>query len=106
KSVGTETALALPALGLLDLGESRASELERKAAAFAERGVAARWHFVGHLQRNKARRVARIAHAIHAVDTPELLHALARIASEEGAAPALYLQVKLQDEPSKHGLAP
>jgi hypothetical protein len=106
KSVEPEVALALARLGQTDLGENRLEPFERKVAALHAAGVDARWHYVGHLQRNKARRVARLADVIHAVDTRALLDTLARVADEEGAAPGLYLQVKLADDEAKHGLAP
>src|SRR5215204_5712881 len=63
KSVGAETAAELLDLGVTDLGESRLQDLEAKARALAAPGTpgtpsaigrSARWHFVGHLQRNKA----------------------------------------------------
>jgi len=106
KSVPFEVAAELFELGCADLGENRASALEDKHAEFLRSGRIARWHFVGHLQRNKARRVIRIAHAIHSVDSVALWEALARLAGEEGRAPGIYLQVKLADEPGKTGLAP
>ena len=106
KSVSPGVALALARTGERELGENRLPSLEEKARAFQEAGRSVRWHFIGHLQRNKARRVARLATAIHAVDTPALLATLGRVCAEEGVAPALYLQVKLTDEEAKHGLAP
>ena len=106
KTVPPEVALALFELGQADLAENRLAGLEEKAAFCAARGVAPRWHFVGHLQRNKARRVARLAHAIHAVDSQALLDTLLALAAEEGATPGLYLQVKLARDENKHGLAP
>jgi hypothetical protein len=112
KSVAPRVALALARAcagadaSASDLGESRLPSLEAKVAAFRSAGVAARWHFIGHLQRNKARRVARLADEIHAVDTDALLATLARIADEDGVRPGLYLQVKLHAEATKHGLAP
>lgn len=106
KEVGSPLAQALFDLGCTDLGESRADELLAKHAVFLAGGRVARWHFLGHLQRNKARRVLRVAHAIHSVDSAELLDALARIAREEGRAPGIFLQVKLADEATKGGLEP
>jgi len=103
KTVEPEVALALAGLGSRDLGENRVPELERKAAAFRERGVAARWHFLGHVQRNKARRVMRTADVIHSVDSARLLTELDRLAREEGRRPAIFLQVKLTDEADKSG---
>ncbi len=105
KTVRPETALALAETGQLDLGENRLPSFEEKVKAFRAAGVEARWHFIGHLQRNKARRVAKLAHEIHAVDSPALLETLARVSDEEGVRPGLYLQVKLAAEESKHGLA-
>ncbi len=105
KTVDPEDAAALARLGTSDLGESRVDELERKREWFAEHGLTARWHFVGHLQRNKARRVVRIADQVHSVDSIALLDALERLAEEEGRAPGIFLQVKLSDEPTKTGVS-
>jgi hypothetical protein len=63
----------LVALGVRDFGESRHPEARDKAAALPD----ATWHFIGRLQTNKARQVARYANAIHSVDRPELVDALA-----------------------------
>lgn len=106
KSVPVRLAMALFDLGCLDLGENRADELAARQAAFLASGRVARWHFVGHLQRNKARRVLRVAHAIHSVDSAELLATLTRLAQEEGRRPGIFLQVKLAEEATKGGLAP
>ena len=106
KSVDPARAAELRRLGQADLGESRADDLERKVLHFRTEGLAARWHFVGHLQRNKARRVVRVADVIHSVDSLELLAAIARVAREEGRRPEVYLQVKLAPEAAKTGLDP
>ena len=106
KAVGAALARALFDLGCADFGENRADDLVAKAAALGAERRAPRWHFVGHLQRNKARRVLRIAHAIHSVDSIELLETLQRLSAEEGRAPGIFLQVKLADEETKGGLAP
>jgi PLP dependent protein len=80
--------------GVEVVGENRAQDLERK---HGEYGDAFRWHFIGHLQSNKAKLVSRHA---------ELVHSLA---SESAAArltvPAL-VEVNLSGEPSKSGIAP
>lgn len=106
KSVSPARAAELAALGQRDLGENRADELERKAAWFAERGIQARWHFLGHLQRNKARRVARLAHAVHSLDSLELARVLERAAADEGRHLAVFVQLKLWPEETKTGLEP
>ena len=106
KYVGPAEALALASLGHSDLGENRHDKLEAKAAAFEAEGIEVRWHFVGHLQRNKARRVAKIAHVIHSVDTPRLIDTLDRAASERGQKIQIFLELRLTEDPGKHGFTP
>lgn len=106
KYVTASEALMLASLGQTDLGENRHDKLESKAAAFKEAGVKVRWHFVGHLQRNKARRVAKIADVIHSVDTPRLIDTLDRAAREEGRRIQIFLELQLTEDPKKHGFAP
>jgi pyridoxal phosphate enzyme (YggS family) len=96
-----ELARAAYAAGLERLGESRVQEAEPKVAAVPE----AEWHFIGRLQSNKARRAIRAFAMIHAVDSVDLLHRLHDLATEEGRAPGLLLQVNISGEPAKAGLS-
>jgi pyridoxal phosphate enzyme (YggS family) len=106
KSVSPERAAELAALGQIDLGENRADQLERKVAWFAERGIRARWHFLGHLQRNKVRRVAVVADVLHSLDSIPLALELDRAAGELGRTIEVYVQLKLAPEEAKSGLDP
>lgn len=106
KYVDAAEALSLAKLGQTELGENRHDKLEAKAAAFKAAGAEVRWHFVGHLQRNKARRVAKIADVIHSVDTPRLIDTLDRAAAEENRRIQIFLEVRLTDDPGKHGFPP
>jgi hypothetical protein len=89
-------------LGVRDFGESRHPEARDKAAALPE----ATWHFIGQLQTNKARQVAKYADVVHSVDRPELISALA------GHDLDVLLQVDLgisdsnSDSPSRGGARP
>lgn len=103
KGVAPERALGLVRLGQRDLGENRVDELERKAAAARVAGLEVRWHLVGHLQRNKARRAVRVAEVLHSVDTIALIETLERLADEEGRRPDVLLEVHLSGEPEKSG---
>ncbi|HEX8095155.1 YggS family pyridoxal phosphate-dependent enzyme [Jatrophihabitans sp.] len=72
----TDAAL-LAELGVTDLGESRDQDASVKSAQLAAlTGVAVRWHFIGRLQSNKARSVARYAGLVHSVDRQGLADAL------------------------------
>lgn len=106
KSVEPDAAAELVRLGQIDLGENRASELERKHEHLRGLGLAPRWHFVGHLQGNKVRRVVALADSIHSVDSLRLLEAIDRAAGELGVVREVWIQVKLADEPTKSGLDP
>lgn len=107
KSVPPEVAHGLYLAGQRDFGENRLAELERKRAWFEAHGAAdARWHFLGHLQRNKARRVLRLAQAIHSVDSLALIETLERISAEEGLRPAVFLELALTGEATKTGFDP
>lgn len=91
---------SLAALGLRDFGESRQQEAAPKAAAAPD----LRWHFVGRLQRNKARAVARWAQAVHSVDRIDLVTPLARASAETGHALEVFVQVSLDGDPTRAGV--
>jgi PLP dependent protein len=72
--------------GQRDFGENYAQELETKAQELADlEGIC--WHFIGHLQTNKAKFVARHAHVIHTLDRAELVHELGKRIQGLGRAP-------------------
>lgn len=98
-----EDIMALYELGHRDFGENRVSELVEKHAALPQD---IRWHFIGHLQRNKVRDIAPFVHLVHAVDSLRLLREINKRAVEnERVIPAL-LQFHIADEDSKYGLDP
>ncbi|MEZ6013739.1 MAG: YggS family pyridoxal phosphate-dependent enzyme [Planctomycetota bacterium] len=107
KSVDAATTAALAALlrdAPAECAENRAQDLEHKAAALAAAGVAVRWHFIGHIQRNKARRIVRSADVVHSVDSLRLAETLADAAEAEGKVLDVYVQVDFTGEPTKSGL--
>jgi pyridoxal phosphate enzyme (YggS family) len=116
KYVAPSVARTLAELGLCDLAESRVQELEHKASALASErdGPPIRWHLVGHLQRNKARRAVRWADLIHSVDSWALLETLDRLAAEErpgesvaaeGRRIGAFLEVRWADLPGRTGFS-
>lgn len=92
-------------LGLRDFGENYVQEFERKAPELA--GLAgARYHLIGHLQSNKARRARELFDVVQTVDSPKLARRLDEAASEAGRNLEILLEVKLSPEEAKHGAAP
>ncbi len=94
------------AAGQRAFGESYAQELEQKAEALADLADL-EWHFVGHLQTNKARVVARHAHFVHAVDSVPLARELGkRAAKEQKGVLRVLIEVNIGGEPQKAGATP
>jgi pyridoxal phosphate enzyme (YggS family) len=89
----------LAGLGVTDIGENRHPEAQAKAA---EVTAPVTWHFVGALQTNKARAVARYADVVHSVDRDRLVNALSDGASRAGRGIDCLVQVSL-DPPDAAG---
>jgi pyridoxal phosphate enzyme (YggS family) len=104
KTVSAAVCAELLALGQRDLGENRADVLESKHALLAH--LHPRWHWIGHLQRNKARRVLMCAEVLHSIDSLRLLEACERICADEGLQRTAFVQLKLWPEETKGGLDP
>ena len=84
-------------------GESRVQEARAK---IPELSSTIRWHFVGHLQKNKVRQALPLFEMIHSVDSLALAQDINRIAEEEGLYPRVLLEVNVAGEGSKFGFAP
>jgi len=84
-------------------GESRVQEARAKIPELSSN---IRWHFVGHLQKNKVRQALPLFEMIHSVDSFALAQDINRIAEEEGLYPRILLEVNVAGEGSKFGFAP
>jgi pyridoxal phosphate enzyme (YggS family) len=100
----TEMVRPLVELGARDLGENYPQELWAKAEALAELPV--RWHLIGHLQGNKAKKTLPMVTMVHAVDSLKLLRSIDELAREMEHPPTVCLQVNTSGEESKHGWSP
>lgn len=89
--------------GQFIFGESRVQEARAKVPLVPAR---ARWHFVGHLQKNKIRHALPLFEMLHGVDSLELARDIDRIAGEAGAFPRVLLEVNVAGEGTKFGFAP
>jgi len=90
--------------GQQDFGENRVQEGLQKIVETAE--ISIRWHLLGHLQTNKARKAAQAFAVVQSVDSIELLRKLDAGAEEAGRAPELLIQVDLAQEATKFGAHP
>ena len=104
KQVSAEVMRQAIGLGITDVGENRVQEARVKREALT--GAAARWHLIGHLQRNKAKLAAMLFDVVHSVDTPELAGELGRHAQASGRVRDALIQVNVSGEATKHGCRP
>ncbi|MFI6781776.1 YggS family pyridoxal phosphate-dependent enzyme [Micromonospora sp. NPDC050276] len=106
KTYPASDVLALAGLGVTDMGENRDQEAAGKAAEVAAAGVRPRWHFIGQLQRNKARSVVRYADVVHSVDSVRLARALATATVERPAPLDVLVQVSIDGDAARGGALP
>lgn len=121
KYTGADEIRELIQLGHRDFGENQIQQLMQRSAMISEwqqrqrtlpglkqshaaEGI--RWHVIGHLQRNKARKAAEIASLIHSVDSLRLAEELQSIGLKIGRPIDILLQVNTSGEESKFGCAP
>ena len=90
--------------GCSDLGESRPQDLWRKAKILEMVPRPIRWHFIGHLQRNKVKRTLPLVTLLHSVDSLRLLEEIQATPMPRPAS--VLLEVNISGESAKHGFAP
>ncbi len=86
--------------GQLLFGESKVQEARAKIPMLPSQS---RWHFIGHLQKNKVRHALPLFELIHSVDSLELAKEIDRVGTDEGCFPRVLLQVNVAGEASKYG---
>lgn len=101
KTFGADHVRAAWAAGQQDFGENKVQEALQKISATSD--IPVRWHLIGHLQSNKARKAAAPFAAIHSIDSVDLLQRIDSAAAVAGTAPDILVQVDLAGEESKFG---
>ncbi len=98
-----EAVRAAHAAGLADFAENKVQEAETKIGALSDLRRLVRWHLVGHLQSNKARKAAALFDRIHSLDSIELALKLEHAAASAGKTIDVFAQADLAGEAGKHG---
>lgn len=102
KKVGPAAIREAYAAGIRDFGESRVQEAQDKIEQLQDlSGIT--WHFIGHLQSNKAKKALSYFQWLHSVDSLKLAQRLNFLAQELGVIPKICLQVKILPDPNKSG---
>lgn len=107
KTVSHQTCNDLLKLGCLDLAENRPQVLWEKSTLVDPR---VRWHFIGHLQRNKSPRTVPLLHTMHSLDSLRLAEQLAKdtqpLENSSGRKLRVLLELNVTQDQSKTGLSP
>jgi hypothetical protein len=109
KSARLDWIESLIALGVRDLGESRPQQLLERATDVSQLqviGEPIRWHLIGHLQRNKVRKILPVAACLHSVDSLSLTTRIDGLGIELGLRPRVLLEMNVSGEASKDGFTP
>jgi pyridoxal phosphate enzyme (YggS family) len=101
KTFGADRVREAWTAGQRDFGENKVQEALQKISQTADMDI--RWHLIGHLQSNKARKAAMPFACIQSIDSLDLLHRLDAAAADQGAAPEVLVQVDLAGETTKFG---
>ena len=101
KTFGADRVRAAWEAGQRDFGENKVQEALQKIDETSDMEI--RWHLIGHLQSNKARKAGPAFAAIHSIDSVDLLQRVDAAAAEQGAAPEVLIQVDLAGEETKFG---
>ena len=102
KQVSVEAMREAYATGIRDFGENRLQEALLKQEQLQDLQDI-NWHFIGHIQKNKAKKIIENFTWIHSVDSLALAQRLNRLAEELNQTPKVFLQVKILPDPNKYG---
>lgn len=102
KTFPPEAIRAAYNVGIRDFAENRIQEAASKQAHLQDLSDIT-WHFIGHLQGNKAKKAIELFDWIHSVDSLKLAQRLNQLAAQLGVSPQVCLQVKILPDPNKSG---
>ena len=102
KTVSADRVLAAIRAGVTDLGENYVQEAEAKISALGDKEVS--WHFIGHLQTNKAKYAVKLFDLIHSVDSLKLARELNKRSANLGKVQKVLVQVNTSGERTKSGI--
>ncbi len=103
KNMGVDLIKEAFACGVSSFGENRAQELLEK---YHQLPPELKWHFIGHLQTNKVKKVLGLISLVHSLDRWSLAEEMHRAASETGRKVQALVQVNVAGEESKYGISP
>jgi len=107
KYVGPEKIIEAYNAGIRNFGEGKAQDAEKKRALLPEKiDKNITWHFIGHIQTNKVKKIAGNYDYIHSVDSLKLAEALSEAAKAKNITQKVLVQVNIAEEETKYGFTP
>jgi pyridoxal phosphate enzyme (YggS family) len=104
KTFPNEKIIEATQSNIFDIGENFVQELKPKHEAINNERI--RWHFIGHLQKNKVKYIAPWIHLIHSVDSLELAKEIDKHSEKNNRKVNILLEVRTTNEETKHGIRP
>ncbi|MHB8741719.1 MAG: YggS family pyridoxal phosphate-dependent enzyme [Sulfuricaulis sp.] len=104
KTQSHEAVVAAMVAGQKDFGESTTQESSTKISRIVDQSVI--WHFIGHLQTNKAKFIPRQFSWLHSLDSLVLARKLFRLTQDKSVITNILIEVNVAHDPKKHGVAP
>jgi pyridoxal phosphate enzyme (YggS family) len=106
KASSPEEAVEVARNGIMDFGENRLAHFAEMRETFVACGLQARWHMIGHLQRNKAKQFLPLMDILHSLESIKLARVLNDLLTDEERTLEVFVQVNCSKEPQKYGLNP
>ena len=104
KYVGPEKNIEAYQAGIRDFGESKAQDAEKKRLELPEEiNKNSTWHFLGHIQKNKAKKIIGNYDYIHSLDSLKLAEILSKLAKSKGIKQKVFIQVNVAEDKTKYG---
>ena len=103
KYASADVIAALAKIGVRDIGENYVQDALAKREALGDAAKGLKWHMIGHLQRNKAKKALTLFHTLHSLDSERLMLHLCRLLERNGGCLPVFIEVKTSEEGSKFG---
>jgi len=105
KTVDADVIGALIRCGVADIGENYVQQAAAKKESLQDAAKEVRWHMIGHLQRNKAKKAVQLFDCVHSVDSTRLAEELGKRSSAAGKILPVFVEVKTSEEATKFGIS-
>lgn len=105
KSVDLSSTIEVLDSGIKHIGENRLKSIDEKYSYISEYYPETKWHFIGHIQKNKAKKIVSVSDYIHSIDSFALLEIIDKCCGDQKKRVKVFLEVNISGEKQKYGFA-